>query len=174
MKKKSIKDSSIVFSRTIVEELNWFFKVPIEKNLRFEIVGSYRRGLEKIGDIDIIAKIDDAYWWHWYVGKIGGEPWVIGQRMLDFSLNNIPINIRFFSSNEWGAGLLYFTGSKEFNIFCRKRARDLGMSLNQYDLFLDGNPLNLGKKEEYILEKLGLLEYLDPAKRSICLFATQS
>ena len=166
--KKSIKNDNIRFDREeALKRVSSFLEEPKSLGLKFEIAGSFRRGSETVGDIDIVAFDQDVCWWHWHVGKFGGSPWAMGSRNLDFDLGGFPVNMRFFSSKEWGAGLLFLTGSKEFNIICRSKARSLDLTLNQYDLFdLDGNPLGLGKKEAWILEKLGLMEYLDPVTRA--------
>lgn len=165
--KKSIKDDNIRYNRDeALQRVSSFLEGAKIEGKKFEIAGSFRRGVETVGDIDIVALEVDVFWWHWFVGKIGGEPWAIGPRNMDFGLDGFPVNIRFFSPKEWGAGLLFLTGSKEFNILCRNKARMLGLTLNQYDLYdSEGNPLGLGRKEAWILEKLELMEYLDPITR---------
>ncbi len=45
------------------------------------------------------------------------------------------VDLRIVSPKEFPAALMYFTGSKEHNVVMRQRARDRGMSLNEYGLF---------------------------------------
>jgi len=64
---------------------------------------------------------------------------------------------------EWGAALLYFTGSKNFNIRMRNAAIAKGWKLNEYGLW-DGDKLIAGKTEEEIFEALGW-EFVEPTAR---------
>ncbi|MEX2456396.1 MAG: DNA polymerase/3'-5' exonuclease PolX, partial [Balneolaceae bacterium] len=52
------------------------------------------------------------------------------------TVNGRQVDLRIVSEQEYPAALLYFTGSKEHNIVLRQRARDRGMSLNEYGLFM--------------------------------------
>lgn len=168
MKKITKKDDSKKYYREeALKRASSILELANQNERKYEIAGSYRRGLEFVGDLDIVALKNDIYWWHWAVGSVGGIPWAMGDRNLDFSIDEFPINIRFFDGKEWGAGLLYFTGSKKFNIICREKAYEKGYLLNQYDLFDRETEaaLNLGRKEAWILEKLGLMDYLSPASR---------
>jgi DNA polymerase/3'-5' exonuclease PolX len=45
------------------------------------------------------------------------------------------VDIVFLPKEEWGSGLLWFTGSKVFNINMRARAKKMGYTLNQKGLF---------------------------------------
>jgi len=45
------------------------------------------------------------------------------------------VDLRIVQPHQFPAALMYFTGSKEHNIVLRQRARDRGMSLNEYGLF---------------------------------------
>lgn len=168
MTKKTFKDDNKRYNREeALSRASSFLQFAHDAGKKFEIAGSLRRMEDSVGDMDLLAYQDDKYWWHWAAGKFNGVTWAMGDRNLDFAIDGFPINIRFFSPKEWGAGLLYFTGSKGFNIVCRNRAAELGLMLNQYDLFdrETGAALNLGKKEYWILEKLGLLDKLNPMER---------
>jgi DNA polymerase (family 10) len=57
--------------------------------------------------------------------------------------------------------LLYFTGSKEFNINMRKRALQKGMSLSEHGL--KGNNQSIQSEEDVF--KVLDMEYLPPEKR---------
>jgi len=66
-----------------------------------------------------------------------------------------------------GSFMLFLTGSKEFNIRCRVRAREMGFRLSQYGL-IDEHGEEASITELGILEKLGLLSpFAIPAARSI-------
>ena len=45
------------------------------------------------------------------------------------------VDLRIVEPESFGAALMYFTGSKEHNVAMRSRARERGLSLNEYGLF---------------------------------------
>ena len=105
-----------------------------------EIAGSLRRSRETIGDIDIIVAADkkdaesifDQFVNHDLVVEILGR----GETKSSVRTENgRQVDLRIVSEKEYPAALMYFTGSKEHNIVMRQRARDRGMSLNEYGLF---------------------------------------
>lgn len=105
-----------------------------------EIAGSLRRSRETIGDIDIIVAADtkdaesifDAFVNHDLVMEILGR----GDTKSSIRTENgRQVDLRIVSEKEYPAALMYFTGSKEHNIVMRQRARERGMSLNEYGLF---------------------------------------
>ena len=64
------------------------------------------------------------------------------------------------------SAILHLTGSKMFNIQCRKIARTLGFRLSQYGLLNDSGE-KVAKTELEILEVLGMLDFHNPVTRSI-------
>jgi len=105
-----------------------------------EIAGSLRRSAETIGDVDILAAADKekaGYIFEKFVNhEIVTE--VLGRGDTKSSVrteNGRQVDLRIVSEKEYPAALMYFTGSKEHNIVLRQRARDRGMSLNEYGLF---------------------------------------
>lgn len=108
--------------------------------LKCEIAGSLRRFRETIGDIDILVasekdnaeSIFDAFVQHDLVVEVLGR----GDTKSSIRTENgRQVDLRIVSEKEYPAALMYFTGSKEHNIVMRQRARDRGMSLNEYGLF---------------------------------------
>jgi len=114
--------------------------------MHFEIVGSYRRGANNSGDIDIIitSNKDDPKTFGLFldalidkkiiiellsrgkkksltVGKLRGHP----ARRLDFM---------FTTQEEYPFALLYFTGSKIFNTLMRGQALKMGYTMNEHGL----------------------------------------
>lgn len=131
--------------------------------LKYEVAGSVRRCCKEVGDIDLIVKESDMLKWAWLIGKLGGEPWSMGEKQIDFALDGIPINLRAANKDNWGACLMFLTGSKEFNIQTRIKAGSLGYTLNQYGVFKDGVCL-AAKTEEEIFKVLEL-EFKKPEER---------
>ena len=68
-------------------------------------------------------------------------------------------------AESYGAALLYFTGSKGYNIELRKRAIARGLKLNEYGLF-KGERRIAGATEESIYAALDL-PWVAPERREI-------
>ena len=73
------------------------------------------------------------------------------------------MDIEFLPEHEFQAGLLYFTGSKDFNISMRSRAKSLGYVLNQHGLF-KGNERVHVYTEKDIMNQLNM-EFVSPLHR---------
>jgi len=129
---------------------------------RADLCGSLRRGLDTIGDIDIVCDAADgaAVVQHFVTlpdvhrvlaaGETKGSITVAseGQRELQ-------IDLRVVERDAYGAALQYFTGSKEHNVRLRERAIAKKWRLNEYGLY-DAAKRIAGKTEEEIYKKLGL------------------
>ncbi|MFP4529075.1 MAG: PHP domain-containing protein, partial [Candidatus Kapaibacterium sp.] len=73
------------------------------------------------------------------------------------------VDLRRVHEVNYGAALMYFTGSKEHNVGLRKIAQDNDWKLNEYGLF-DGDDRIAGKSEKEVYDKLGLI-YIPPELR---------
>ena len=133
-----------------------------------EIAGSYRRGAPTVGDLDILVtgdldneKTEKAIREKFPDITILGN----GETKISFVIfpNNLQVDIRFLPKESYGAALLYFTGSKDFNVMMRKKAIELGYLLNEYALFKDGEYYK-GASEEEVFEALNM-KYVSPTKR---------
>ena len=110
-----------------------------------EIAGSLRRSKETIGDVDIliganekhISNLFDAFVDHELVVEVLGR----GETKSSIRTGNgRQVDLRIVKPEQFPAALMYFTGSKEHNVVLRQRARERGLSLNEYGLFqLDDN-----------------------------------
>lgn len=128
--------------------------------IRLEPAGSFRRGKETIGDLDILAlsnqpaKVMDCFVKMPNVKEILAKGTTKSAVRLS---NNFQVDIRVLKHMEFGSALMHFTGSKEHNIEMRKLALSKGYTLSEYGLFkLKGKQLVAGKTEEEIYQKLGL------------------
>ncbi|RQD81254.1 MAG: DNA polymerase/3'-5' exonuclease PolX [Methanocalculus sp. MSAO_Arc2] len=99
----------------------------------FTYAGSLRRGRSTIGDIDIVTTEPS--------GSVNPRLRQIAQEIIDEGTKKTSIlyegkrvDIRFADPSEFGATLLYLTGSKDFNIRLRERAIRGTMQLNEYGL----------------------------------------
>ncbi|MCH2451172.1 MAG: DNA polymerase/3'-5' exonuclease PolX [Gracilimonas sp.] len=107
---------------------------------QIEVAGSYRRGLETIGDIDILIAAEEKYIEDLFDVFVSHDRVtdVLGRGDTKSSVRTKEgrqVDLRIVAPKEFPAALMYFTGSKEHNIVLRQRARDRGMSLNEYGLF---------------------------------------
>jgi DNA polymerase (family 10) len=104
---------------------------------RMEYAGSLRRLSETIGDIDILATADDPSGLMGAFGTLGGVTATLGSGSTKASVvfdDRIQVDLRVVPEENWGAALMYFTGSKGHNIELRQRALDRGWTLNEYSL----------------------------------------
>lgn len=106
---------------------------------RIETAGSLRRGLETVGDIDVLAVCtSDAGGLHDAFRGMDGVVDILAAGDTKSSVRvdeGRQIDLRTVSAREFPAALLYFTGSKEHNVFLRGRAREKELTLNEYGLF---------------------------------------
>ncbi len=132
--------------------------------------GSIRRKRSTIGDIDIVMAADPRKRTA-LIRKIKLLPQVqrvlsAGQTRISLVLQEgIQADLRLVARHEWGAALLYFTGSKEHNIRLRTLARNRGWKINEYGVFeLSSGRRLAGDTEESIYALFGL-DYIPPEKR---------
>lgn len=100
--------------------------------------GSLRRFSETIGDIDItVASLDpegvmEAVRTHREVTEVI----LSGKTKTSFlTASGLQVDVRVVAPGQFGAAMMYFTGSKAHNIALRQRAINQGAQLNEYGLF---------------------------------------
>jgi DNA polymerase (family X) len=139
--------------------------------------GSLRRGRDTIGDVDLLVtmrpgrekqKDVDAVAEH--ILKYPGIDQTLahGENKVSVLLGNgLQVDVRMLAKENFGAALLYFTGSKAHNVGLRGRALDSGWTLNEYALTtVKGGKVVASKTEEEIYAKLGL-DYIEPELREM-------
>ena len=109
--------------------------------MRAEIAGSLRRRKETIGDVDLIASVEDVSDAAKVIGEFVKLPGVIqtigaGESKASVKVaNGMQVDLRVVPSENFGAALLYFTGSKEHNVKIRGMAQKQKMTLNEWGLY---------------------------------------
>ena len=134
---------------------------------KISVAGSLRRMKDTVRDIDILVSSRDPK-------KIIGA--FLGLSVVDRILargdtkssvltkNDIQIDLRVVKREEFAAGLLYFTGSKNHNIRLRSMAIKLGLKLNEYGVF-DKRGRRFAVKTEGDIYKLLSLDFIPPEMR---------
>ena len=151
----------------------------ILKNNEYNIVGSFRRKKELIGDIDILIKDNFNFNLKNFIKQMTDDGYIIeslangkNKFMGICKLkDDIPrrIDILVADDNYYFA-LLYFTGSYQFNIIMRNKALEKGYSLSEHGL-KDRNTgklldeLNASVKSEKDIFKLLDMKYVKPEDR---------
>jgi DNA polymerase (family X) len=105
---------------------------------RMEVAGSYRRGRETIGDIDLLVDAEDAGAVMDHLGRFEELATVLGRGDTKMSIRlgrGLQIDLRVVPTKSFGAALQYFTGSKDHNIRLRGMAKDRGLLINEYGVF---------------------------------------
>lgn len=137
---------------------------------KISTAGSLRRKKKTVGDIDIIAssknpkKIIDTFTKLKEVEKVLAKG---PTKAIVILKAGVQTDLRVLPPESWGSGLLYFTGSKSYNIMMRKVAIKKGYKLSEYGLFnRQTNKMIAGKTEQEVCKKLNL-KWLKPEKREI-------
>ncbi len=133
---------------------------------RWEAAGSYRRGKETVGDLDLLVLATDREAAAEEILTHEDIEEVIGRGSEKVSVRmkgGLQVDFRFFEEKTFGAALCYFTGSQAHNIRLRGIAQDRGWKLNEYGLF-EGRKQLAGKTEASVHNKLGL-QWMAPELR---------
>ena len=108
---------------------------------RAEIAGSLRRRKETIGDVDLIAAVRDVASAPQVIAEFVKLPGVVqtlgaGESKGSVKVaNGMQVDLRVVPHDNFGAALLYFTGSKEHNVKIRGLAQKQKMTLNEWGLY---------------------------------------
>jgi DNA polymerase (family 10) len=130
--------------------------------------GSLRRFSETVGDIDIVVVASDPAPVMEAVVKLSMVDRVLARGESKTSIvtrRGIQVDVRVVKSEQLGAALLYFTGSKSHNVKLRQRALARGYTLNEYALSaVEGGAIIASESEEEIYRALGL-PFIPPVLR---------
>lgn len=135
-----------------------------------ELAGSLRRKKETIGDIDIVvlAKPKDRKKIVNRIVALSQVQKILAKGTTKVSVvlkNNVQVDVRLVNDYEYGAAMLYFTGSREHTIQLRTIAKEKGYKINEYGLFdVKTNRRLAGETEEGMYKVLGL-KYIPPEQR---------
>ncbi len=125
---------------------------------RVIVAGSYRRGKDTIGDLDILvtARAGGAVTDRFVAYPEVREVLAQGETKASVRLHSrLQVDLRVVPEESYGAALLYFTGSKNHNVVLRQLAQQRGLKLNEYGMFR-GAVRVAGDTEESVYAAIGL------------------
>ncbi|HSK93110.1 MAG TPA: DNA polymerase/3'-5' exonuclease PolX [Candidatus Angelobacter sp.] len=128
---------------------------------RIEIAGSLRRRRSTIGDLDLLAAVDDA---ESVIAALDGLPEVdkvvaagTDKTSILLAEGGPRVDLMVCPPDAWGTHHVHFTGSKDHNIALRGMALDRGWSLSEKGWkVIDTGELLLDAEEADVYERLGL------------------
>ncbi|MDH5615612.1 MAG: DNA polymerase/3'-5' exonuclease PolX [Acidimicrobiia bacterium] len=133
-----------------------------------EYAGSLRRFRETIGDIDILVAARDRNAVMAEFLDLAVVKDVLGKGETKSSVvthGGMQVDLRVVDPDQYGAALLYFTGSKAHNIRLRQLALERDWTLNEYALSeVESGKVVASKTEETIYEALGV-SFIEPPLR---------
>ena len=174
--------------RTEIEQYEKIFTEQFDKvaknfpDSKFEIVGSYRRGAQTSGDIDIIITGKTGGIYNAFVDELlktkiilevlsrGSSKTLVIAKLPGLENTARRIDFLYSPPNEFPFAILYFTGSKAFNTVMRQYALDKGYTFNEHGIYKlenkkKGAKIEKGfKTEKDIFDFLGL-QFKTPIER---------
>jgi DNA polymerase beta len=165
--------------RSEVENYEKVFKQAFDKVKReggdqesaFEIVGSYRRGQETSGDIDVILTCKNKKTFIQFIDLL------INYKIITYVLSRGPtkclviaklpnchiyrrVDFLFSSPEEFPFSILYFTGSKVFNTVMRHQALTMGLTMNEHGLYKMNGKKKGEKVDAVFTQEKDIFDYL--------------
>ena len=141
---------------------------------QMEIAGSFRRGRDTIGDLDLLVDATDvsAVMDRFGAFKQVQETIARGETKMAVRLvSGLQVDLRVVPAESFGAALQYFTGSKDHNVIVRGRAKQRGLKISDWGVFrvedVDGavkETYLAGRTEEEVYASVGL-PYFPPEMR---------
>ena len=141
---------------------------------RVEAAGSFRRGMETVGDLDfLVASSNPSPIMDWFTSMDGiAEVTAHGDTKSSIRLEGgMQADLRVVPSEQFYFALHHFTGSKDHNVRMRQKALSLGLSLSEWGLRPEeekdssrkAGPVEANSEED-IFKALGL-QYVPPSLR---------
>jgi NAD-dependent DNA ligase len=170
--REEIEDYKSIFEKTMSNGMNG----------KMEIVGSYRRGAQSSGDIDVIITSNSSNVFTTFVDNLIREKIILHVLSRGptkcLVITKIPssnsarrVDFLYTTPQEFPFAILYFTGSKIFNTVMRHVALEKGYTMNEHGIYKmeakkKGDIVQrIFKTEKDIFDFLGL-EYKTPIERT--------
>jgi DNA polymerase (family X) len=115
---------------------------------QLEFAGSYRRGRDTVGDLDLlvvsfeVAEVMDRFATFPPIREVLAR----GETKMSVRLESgFQVDLRIVPPESFGAALQYFTGSKDHNVALRGLAKQRGLKINEYGVYRVA-----GERETYV------------------------
>jgi DNA polymerase (family X) len=150
---RMLRATAAEYARSLVAHLG---RVPGVR--RVEVAGSFRRGRDTVGDLDLLVESDVG---GPVVAALTGyenirEVLAAGETRASVRLaSGLQVDLRVVGKPAFGAALHYFTGSKAHNVRLRRLAQRRGLKVNEYGVFRGARRI-AGETEESVYASLGL------------------
>lgn len=135
---------------------------------QMEWAGSYRRGRETVGDLDLLVVAGDRDAAMDHLEAYPDRTHTIGRGETKLSIrvgNAFQVDMRIVEADQFGAALQYFTGSQAHNIHTRRIAKEKGLKINEYGVFNSEDDAKVaGATEEEVYSAIGL-PWIEPELR---------
>lgn len=117
----------------------------VDPEATYVIAGSYRRGLESSGDIDLLIQTNKSTTLTDLVALLKKKKYILddlahgsskymGMAKVKYGRHARRLDILVMDAHRFPFAVLYFTGSQNFNVQMRKEALKKGYSLSEYGL----------------------------------------
>jgi len=157
-----------IITRDVAEEIETKIQNSLE-GCTWKLSGSYRRGAQEMGDLDLIVADCDL------PKVIKKLKWLLGDQLSQgaaeykgYTKEGYRIDISTVSEGSYYYALLHSTGSGDFNKLMREKAISFGLLLSQHGLYDRNDKERLFsvkvESEKEIFYALDL-KYLPPSKR---------
>ncbi|MGH9413138.1 MAG: DNA polymerase/3'-5' exonuclease PolX [Terriglobales bacterium] len=171
----SLRQMSGRFRRDQVEEALALLQPLLETAPgveRFAVAGSYRRGRDTVGDLDLlVAGVDFPAAAAPAIAIFLSAPrleevLVHGENKVSVRFHGgLQVDLRLLPLASFGAALQYFTGSQQHNIHLRSLAQQQGAKLNEYGLFRESDNVSLAGAGEHDLYAALGMDWIAPELR---------
>ena len=160
--------------RSEIEEYKKVFENTFpttDTNAKFEIVGSYRRGLSSSGDIDVIITSNDPNIFKMFVDKLIEKGIILevlsrgnSKCLVVAKLHGAEyarrVDFLYTSPEEFPFSILYFTGSKGFNTTMREHALSMKYTLNEHGMSVMEGKKKGGLVEQKFTDEKSIFDFL--------------
>jgi NAD-dependent DNA ligase len=144
---------------------------------RMEIVGSYRRGAESSGDIDVIITSKVPTVFVKFIDELIKEKIIVEVLSRGptkcLVIAKIPssdsarrVDFLYTTPEEYPFSVLYFTGSKIFNTVMRHEALQMGLTMNEHGLYKMEGKKKGSKVEAVFKNEKDIFDYLNLVYKS--------
>ena len=169
--------------RAEIDEYKQVLEKIIKKTpAKYEIVGSYRRGAENSGDIDVIITSDSEQVFKNIIDELIQQQIIVAVLSRGPSkclvMAKIPssstirrVDFLYTNPEEYPFAILYFTGSKSFNTMMRGHALKMGLTMNEHGLYKMISKTKGEKVQHHFTREKDIFDYLhlpyvDPEERN--------